>query len=862
MRLYRLLLRLYPASFRLEYGEELCRLFADRRRSVSGPLSVPVIWLEEVLDLLRSALRAHGDILRQDLVYAARAIRRAPGFALTAVLVTALGIGATTAVFSVTDQVLIRPLPYREAHRLVKLWERQPRLTRLEASPPNYRDWQRLGTSFEAMAAYNRRSLNLVGLGEPQRVDCAVVTSNLLPLLGVRPLMGRLFTPDEDRKGAPGTVLLSYGVWQGLFGGDEDALGRTVRLDDEPYTVIGVLPREFPFPTRKTQLWMPIRLATEDFTDRDDNYLEVVARLKDGVSLDGARAEMAVIAQRLEREYPQENAQTGVTVSTLRDEASRQSRLLLAALSGASICVLLIACANLASLLLARALARRGELTVRAALGAGRERLARQLVTESLVLAVMGGVLGVLLAALAVPLLAVLAPTYLPVGEATALDRRVLGFAALVTGLTGLGFGVFPALRLGRDTDIGGLREGARGGLGGPRERLRAALVGAEVTAAVVLLISCGLLIRALWRVQATDPGFRTEGVLAVQTPVSMPKYASTTRRVGLYSEVLSGVRALPGVDGAAYISFLPMVMGGGIWPVQVEGAPRESSGQRAASLRFVTPDFFRTMGIPLRAGRDVRESDTADAPFVAVVSESFGRRYWPGQDPLGRRFNFGLADRIVVGVVGDIRVRGLERESEPQVYLAYKQVPDGSIWFYVPKELVIRSTSDAAPLAAAVRRIVRKADPELPIGGVRTLQEVVDADTAPRQTQLRLLGAFAALALLLAGIGIHGLLSFAVSQRRPEFGLRRALGARSGDILRMVLMEGIVLAAAGSALGVFLANAAGHAMEALLAGVPPGDTLTLLAAATVALLMTVSGSLVPAIRAVRVDPTTALRVE
>jgi predicted permease len=571
---------------------------------------------------------------------------------------------------------------------------------------------------------------------------------------------------------------------------------------------------------------------------------------------------MAVIAQRLEREYPQENAQTGVTVSTLRDEASRQSRLLLAALCGASICVLLIACANLASLLLARALARRGELTVRAALGAGRERLARQLVTESLVLAVMGGVLGVLLAALAVPLLAVLAPTYLPVGEATALDRRVLGFAALVTGLTGLGFGVFPALRLGRDTDIGGLREGARGGLGGPRERLRAALVGAEVTAAVVLLISCGLLIRALWRVQATDPGFRTEGVLAVQTPVSMPKYASTTRRVGLYSEVLSGVRALPGVDGAAYISFLPMVMGGGIWPVQVEGAPRESSGQRAASLRFVTPDFFRTMGIPLRAGRDVRESDTADAPFVAVVSESFGRRYWPGQDPLGRRFNFGLADRIVVGVVGDIRVRGLERESEPQVYLAYKQVPDGSIWFYVPKELVIRSTSDAAPLAAAVRRIVRKADPELPIGGVRTLQEVVDADTAPRQTQLRLLGAFAALALLLAGIGIHGLLSFAVSQRRPEFGLRRALGARSGDILRMVLREGIVLAAAGSALGVFLANAAGHAMEALLAGVPPGDTLTLLAAATVALLMTVSGSLVPAIRAVRVDPTTALRVE
>jgi putative ABC transport system permease protein len=861
MRLYRALLRLYPASFRAEYGSELCRVFAQRHGGTTG-LGAVALWIEDVADVVRNAGLAHLDVLRQDLRYAARAMRRAPGFAATAILVTALGIGANTAAFSITDRVLIRPLPYPEARRLVKLWERLPEYGRMELSPANYRDWRRMSTAFEAVAAYSDTPVNLVGEGDPLRLDAAVVTADLLPLLGVEPLLGRSLTADDDRDGAPGTVLLSYGLWRGVFGGDPNVVGRSVRLDDEARTIVGVLPAGFHFPSRETQLWMPIRFGPRAFEDRDDNYLECVAKLKPGVSLEQARAEMAVVTHRLERQYPRENAQTAATVNRLGDEVSRQARLLLAALFGASFCVLLIACTNLASLLLARAAGRRKELSVRTALGAGRERLVRQLLTEALILASLGGLGGVMVGAAALPLLSTLVPATLPVGEA-AVDLRVMAFAALLTVLTGLVFGIVPALRTCHGVELGGLREGGRAGLGGRRERLRSVLVVAEVVACVVLLIAAGLLIRALARVQATEPGFRSEGVLAVQTPLPMPRYETTARRSELYSRILSEVRALPGVSHAAYATALPLQWGGGIWSVRVEGAPPlpERSGP-TASLRFVTPGYFAAMGIPLLTGRDVAESDGFEAPFVAVVSESFVRQHWPGQEPLGRRFSFALRERLVVGVAGDVRVRGLERESEPQVYVPYQQVPDGGLTFYAPKELVVRAASDPAPLAGALRRVVRKADPELPVAALRSLGEVVDTQTAPRRTQLRVLGAFAALALLLAGVGIHGLLSYAVSQRTSEFGLRLALGARGGDLLGLVLRQGLRLAGAGGLLGLPLAYAAARGMEALLAGVRPGDPATFLAATLVALLTTLSGSLVPAVRALRVDPTSALRVE
>jgi putative ABC transport system permease protein len=864
MRLYELFLRLYPASFRAEYGPELCRLYATRRRNVTSPLSRLGLFLQDALDVLRHAPAAHLDILSQDLRYTARTLARSPVFALTAIAVTALGIGANTAVFSVTDHVLLRPLPYADSNRLVKLWETMPEYSSMEPSPANWRDWRRLATVFEGMGAYTDMSVNLVGEGEPQRLERTAVSSDLLPLLGVRPVMGRLFSADEEREGAAGTAVLSYGLWQEVFGGRRDVLGKVLRLDDEATAVIGVLPQDFAFPGREVQLWTPLRLPEKAFEDRNDNFLEVAARLRPDVTLEQARAQMEVVARQLAKAYPRELAQTGISVIPMHDEVPPQARLLLTALGGAAICVLLIACTNLASLLLARSLGRRRELAVRAALGAGLERLVRQLLTESLVLAFLGGVLGVLLAVPAVPLLEALVPTSLPIGPATALDLRVLGFAAGLTGLTGMAFGVLPALRGGRGADLRGLREGSRNGVGGARQRLCSALVVAEVAAAVVLLVSAGLLIRALQRVQAIDPGFRTEGVMTLRTPLPQPRYASTARREAFYTQVLSQVRSLPGVTNAAYAGGLPMVRRGGVWPVVPQGQPATDNRAAAASasLRFATPGFFDVLGIPLRAGRDVSDTDTLQSPFVAVVSEYFVRKHLQGKDPLGQRFNFAFAERTVVGVVGDIRVRGLERDSEPQVYVPYKQVPEVLIVGYMPRELVYHASSDPAALVPAVREIIGKADPELPISAVRSLESVVDGETAPRRTQLRALGAFAGLALLLAGVGIYGLLAFAVSQRTPEIGVRIALGARPGNILTMVMREGLALAAVGGLAGALLAYVAGSSMQSLLAGVQPHDAATFLASAAVVLLTTVTGSLVPALRALRVDPATALRAE
>lgn len=864
MPLYRALLRLFPASFRAEYGEEMCAIFARRLRDAPGAPGRAALWLGALSDVLPNALRAHWDILRQDLRYTGRTLRRSPGFTATAILIAALGIGAVTAAFSITDHVLIRPLPFADAERLVHVWGDPAHngRSRMEPSLPNYKDWKRLSSSFEAMAAYHPLSANLVGGNEPQHLEGVGVDADLLPMLGASPLLGRLFTPEDHRRGAAGTVLLSEAVWRGRLGGDPSVVGRKVLLDAEPFTVIGVMPRRFQFPSRGAEIWTPMRLSDEDANDRTNAYFTVVAKLKRGVSIEGARAEMRLIAAQLERAYPKENAKVGVTVFRLRDELSPQSRLLLVALLGAAVGVLLIACTNLANLLLARALSRRRELAVRTAMGAGRERLIRQLLTESLILAACGGTLGVALAVAAVPLIARLVPNALPIADVPGVDLRMLGFAALLTGLTGIGFGVLPALRACSGTDTSGLREGSRAGSDRRTERLRSILVVAEVTASVALLIASGLLLRALWRLQAVDPGFRPESVLTLHTALPLPKYAPTQQRLQFYTRVLSDVRGLPGVVSAAYISFLPMVMRGGIWSVTLEGQPEDPTLSRSASLRFVTPDFFETLGIPIRLGRDIRETDTHASPFVAVVSDSFVRRHWPGQNPLGRRFKFAYHDRAVVGVVGDIKVRGLETSSEPQVYLSCQQADDGEIIGYVPKDLVIRASGSPGALLPAVRGIVGKADPQIPISDVRSLTEIVRAETAPRRVQAWVLGAFAAIAFLLAGIGIHGVLAFTVSQRIREIGVRIAMGAQPLDILKMVLRQGVVLASIGVALGVAVAYAAGRAMQALLAGVSPADAATFLAAVTLSVLMALVGSLLPALRAVRIDPMTVIRSE
>lgn len=856
MRFYRALLRLYPAFFRVEYRDELCYAFAERAGELSGPFTSLRILLAALADVIPNALAVHWDVLRQDLRYAARALRRTPGFALTAVMVVALGVGANTAVFSVADFVFARPLPYADAGRLVKLWQGSE-AGRNEVSPANYRDWKAMTSSFSGMGAYCLRAANLVGTGDPRRLETAQATPEVLPLLGVSPLLGRAFTARDTRQ----VVLLSYAFWQSQFAGDRNVIGRSLRLDGVPHTVIGVMPALFQFPNRSIEAWTPLVLSEDDFSDRNDTYLEVLARLRRGVSAEQARRELAVVSARLERQHPKENEGIAALMLGLRDELSERARLLLIALCGAALCILLLACANLASLFLARGAYRERELAVRSALGAGGDRLARQLITETVGIALAGGAVGVAAAVAGMPLLARLVPSTLPIAEQASLDLRVLALAAGFVLLTGIAFGLAPALRAGRSNALDALRSGTRA-LGGRTQRLRATLVVVEVAASVVLLILSGLLIRAVWRIQAIDPGFVAEDVLTLRTTLPLPRYESVIRRAQFYERVLEEVRALPGVRSAAYVTGLPMSHRGGIWPASLTGEEVLLDGSNMVSLRYLTPRYFATLGIPLRSGRDVAATDSREQPFVAVVSESFAARHWPNQNPLGKRFHVAFDERTVVGVVGDVKVRGLERPSEPQVYLPYRQVEDGSIIGYIPKDLVVRTEVPVPGLLPRIREIVKAADPEQPISHVRTMSEIVAEETAPRVTQLWLLGALSAIALLIAGFGIHGLLTFTVSQRAQELGVRRALGAQTRNIYRLILREGLALALAGTVIGVAVAYSAARGMGALLFGVRPEDPLTIITAAVLCFATAVAGCLRPAMRAARVDPLSALRTE
>jgi putative ABC transport system permease protein len=809
------------------------------------------------------AIRAQFDMLWQDLGWTQRSLRRSPTFTLTAIIVAAIGIGASTAAFTLLDHVLLRPLPFPNPEQLVVLYQTQ--LTKGNArtvtSPANYLDWQSMSKSFETVGAYTTASVNLSGQAEPQRLEGVTISAEVFKALNVQPVVGRSFTNEDMDTGAANVVLLSDSLASALFGRATDAFNRSLLLDSTAYTVVGVMPAGFSFPTRETQLWLPLQFNQQGRQNRTGLFISVIGRLKPGVTVDQARTEMGLIGQQLESTYPKENGGMGATAVGMQEVISPQSRTLVIAVFAAALCLILITCTNLANLLFARFLSRRQEIATRIAIGAGRERLLRQLITENFVLAIIGGGLGLLLGWIATPALARLVPEALPITGLPQMNLRVFGFAALLTLLTCIAFGVGPALRAARQIDLNALR--AKSTVASRSDKVRQALVLAEVACTVILLIGAGLMAKALWRVQSVHPGFRAENVLTMRTTLPLPKYNNVEPRTQFYSNVLTKVRALPGVNSASYNSFLPMVFRGGIFPVTAPGTSADTQQTAVqTSIRFVTQDFFTTLGIPIRQGRDISDRDTAKAPSVTVISESLARRLWPNQDPIGKQVNVALADRTVVGVVGDISVRGLERTSEPQVYLSSQQVSDGALSFFSPKDMVVRTSGNPTALATAIRGIVHEVDPDQPVSSVRTLEDVLRLETESRRSQLNVLGSFALIATLLAAIGIYGLMSFTVSNRTQEVGVRLALGAQPRSILTMFLRRGLLLGILGVVIGVPLAYFAARGMAAILFGVKPGDPLIYVGASLLAVAMALAGSFWPARRASNVDPAISIRNE
>ena len=857
MKFLRLLLLLLPRSHRAEYGDQLVLMVRDELSGTASVFDRAAILGRTALDLPKNALLAHLDVSRQDLRHAARFFTRNRGFALSVVAITALAIGANTTVFSVADQVLFRPMPYEEPHRLVKLWEKTPEYFTMEASPPNYHDWRDQLTTLQGIAGYHNFQANLVRAGEARRIRGVATEPELLEVLGAEPAMGRSFESHEGAAGTEDVVILSDAFWKSGLGADPAVLGQTIRLNDRPATVIGVMPPGFAYPSRSTELWRAHRFIHESDDDRDNNYVNVIARLKPGVSTDQLITEATTLAAALEAEYPETNQDTGIYAVSLRGDLPRQTRSLLLVLLAASLAVLLIACANLANLLLARALARRAELATRTALGAGRERLVRQMLTESGTLTLTGAALGIAFAYFGTPLLLDLVPTRLPLQVKSVLDLRVLGFALLLTLLTTLLFSLLPALLMDRATRHAGLlqtRTSAK-----PRRTLRRALVAAEISLSVALLSVSLLLVGALSEVQSIDPGFDQDNVVTLETPLPFPRYEATQTRMSFYQRVLSEVRSLPGVEAAGYTSFLPMTMTGGIWHVQLPGEARDVSDRRA-SLRFATEGYLEAMGINLLEGRRIQTTDTFEAPRVAVVSQSFLNVFLPGREALGSRFEFAFEERTIIGVVDDIMVRGLERRSEPQVYIPAAQVNDGWLGFYTPTNLVVRTDMPLESLVEPLRETITRADATLPLGGLRTMGQIVREDTAPRRSQLRLLAAFSLLALLLAALGIYVVTSLSAQQRRHEIGVRLALGSKPRGVLALFLKEAGLVYLLGGLAGLVLAFLAARAVKATVLGGESLPLWTLIAALALAGTATLFGSILPAWRASRTSPTQVLQ--
>jgi predicted permease len=800
----------------------------------------------------------------QDLRYALRNLAKAPTFTIIALITLALGIGANTAIFSVVNAVLLRALPYAQPDRLVVVG--QNGFT--SAPPANFFDWKRDNHVFENIGAGEAWTPNLTGIDKPEQVIGLRVTSDIFPVLGVKPILGRTFVPQEERTGNDREVVLSYGFWQRRFSGRRNAIGQTVSLNGASYTIVGVMPKGFrfaPFWVTKAEIWAPLRL---DPSDRLRNSLRLFARLKPGVSLQQARADMATITARLEAQFPGTNK--NVTVVPLKEQVVGDIRPALLVLLCAVGFVLLIACANVAHMLLARASARKREIAVRAALGASRARIMRQFLTESAVLALTGGSLGVLMAIWGMRVLLASAPSEITRFGTIQIDSTVLLFAFVISIVTGVAFGFAPALQSSAMNLVETLKEGAHSmSEGSRRGAVRRLLVASEFALAVVLLAGAGLMIRTFAALQAIDPGFNPHHLLTMVVSVAGAQDANANR-AAFYEQALDRIRALPGVTAAGAINHLPLA--GDVWgiPFFIEGRPIPKRGEEPyGAYRVVLPGYFRTMDIPILRGRDFQRNDDHGAPKVAIVNQYLAQHYWPGEDPIGKRISIGLGGEptwmTVVGVVANIVRHDWTDKAGSEYYLPLLQSPSylrDQSPFSAYLTIVVRTAGDAAAQTSAVENAIRSLDKTVTLSEVETMEEVVADTNAQPRFYLSLLTAFAAVALILAAVGIYGVMSHSVSRRTHEMALRMALGAQSSEVMRLVVGESMMLAAVGGAVGLAGALALTPMMKTLLYGVRAGDPTTF---ATVALVLGAVGllaSYIPARRATKVDPMVALRYE
>jgi len=805
------------------------------------------------------------ETMAQDLRYGWRTLLKSPGFAAAALFTLALGIGANTAIFSVVYGILLRPLPFRDASHLVLLNETTPRVGDVSVSYPNFQDWRSQSHSFAEMAAVNPVKFNMAGSNQPENIGGLAVSPNFLPMMGMRPVMGRGFTPDEEKAGAAPVVLLSYALWQSRFGADRSAIGQMIRLDSQTVTIVGVLPQDFRWVEKcdvmePMGVWATHNDSATNRADRVDGL--VLGRLAAGVRMEQARAEMETLAAGLARAYPEANDQFGVNLRALREAFSGDVRPAMLVLLGAAIFVLLVACANVANLFLMRGAGRAKEMALRIAIGASRGRIVRQILTESFLVALLGGVAGVCLAIAGIPAIARLIPPDTLAGANVGMNGAVLLFSAAVVVLSMFVFGLAPALHATSGDVQLELKEGGKTTSAGARNRLRGLLATSEVALALVLLVGAGLMMKSLYRLLAVDSGFRSEHVLKLEMDLRTSQYDKDPAVIAFWQQTLDRVRALPGVESAAVGTAIPLTDNHNRTDITVEGMPLPKPGSFPhPDIHIVSPDYEKTLEIRLLRGRGFRHADQENVPRVAMVNATLAQRLFPGTDPIGKRFTFGNEPGratwvTIVGVLADTKMYGLANPARLEVYVPFRQAASNGM------VLLVKSGQEPTALVSAIRGIVASIDQEQPIFRIATMQEVVNASVSTRRITLILLGLFSGLALMLAAIGIYGVISYSVAQREREIGIRMALGARRGDVLRLVLAQGGKISVAGIVIGTTASIGLTRLMMKLLYSVSPIDPATFTAAAFVLALIAMVACYIPARRTLGVDPLIALRHE